>query len=68
LKRAFNFLRTIGCTPADAVVRLAWNDQVLIKRALDAGARTVMLPFVQNAQEAKAAASYTRYPAPCKYH
>lgn len=57
-----HILRAIGCTPAQAVVRLAWNDQVLIKRALDAGARTVMLPFVQNAQEAKAAASYTRYP------
>ncbi|MCY1745100.1 MULTISPECIES: HpcH/HpaI aldolase family protein [Ensifer] len=57
-----HILRAIGCTPADAVVRLAWNDQVLIKRALDAGARTVMLPFVQNAEEAKAAAAYTRYP------
>ena len=57
-----HILRAIGCTPADAVVRLAWNDQVLVKRALDAGARTVMLPFVQNAEEAKAAASFTRYP------
>jgi 4-hydroxy-2-oxoheptanedioate aldolase len=55
-------LRAIGCTPADAVVRLAWNDQVLVKRVLDAGAQTVMLPFVQTADEAKAAASYTRYP------
>jgi len=57
-----HILRAIGCTPADSVVRLAWNDQVLVKRALDAGARTVMLPFVQNAQEAKEAAAYTRYP------
>ncbi|WP_018237616.1 HpcH/HpaI aldolase/citrate lyase family protein [Ensifer sp. BR816] len=55
-------LRAIGCTPAEAVVRLAWNDQVLVKRALDAGARTVMLPFVQTAEEAREAASYTRYP------
>lgn len=57
-----HILRAIGCTPADSVVRLAWNDQVLVKRALDAGARTVMLPFVQDAEEAKAAAAYTRYP------
>lgn len=57
-----HILRAIGCTPADAVVRLAWNDQVLVKRCMDAGARTVMLPFVQTAEEAKAAASYTRYP------
>src|SRR5688572_4090741 len=45
-------LRAIGCTPAEAVVRLAWNDQVLVKRALDSGAQTIMLPFVQTAEEA----------------
>lgn len=55
-------LRAIGCTPADAVVRLAWNDQVLVKRALDAGAQTIMLPFVQNADEARLAVSYAKYP------
>jgi 4-hydroxy-2-oxoheptanedioate aldolase len=55
-------LRAIGCTPADAVVRLAWNDQVLVKRALDAGAQTIMLPFVQTAEEARQAVSYAKYP------
>jgi 4-hydroxy-2-oxoheptanedioate aldolase len=55
-------LRAIGCTPADAVVRLAWNDQVLVKRALDAGAQTIMLPFVQTVQEARAAVSFAKYP------
>lgn len=55
-------LRAIGCTPAQAVVRLAWNDQVLVKRALDAGAQTIMLPFVQNAEEARAAAAFAHYP------
>jgi len=57
-----SILRAIGCTPAEAVVRLAWNDQILIKRAMDAGAQTLMLPFVQTAEEAKAAVSYMRYP------
>ena len=55
-------LRAIGCTPADAVVRLAWNDQVLVKRALDAGAQTIMLPFVQTADEAMQAVSFAKYP------
>lgn len=55
-------LRAIGCTPAQAVVRLAWNDQVLVKRALDAGAQTIMLPFVQNAAEARAAVAFAHYP------
>ncbi len=34
----------------------------MVKRALDAGAQTLMLPFVQNADEAKRAVAYTRYP------
>src|SRR5208282_1494814 len=39
-----------------------WNDMVMVKRALDAGAQTLLLPFVQNAEEAKRAVAYTRYP------
>ncbi len=57
-----HILRAIGVTPAVPVVRLAWNDQVLIKRAMDAGAETLMIPFVQNVEEARAAVSYMRYP------
>ena len=55
-------LRTMAGTPAQAVVRLPWNDMVLVKRALDGGAQNVMMPFVQNADEARRAVAYTRYP------
>ena len=55
-------LRTIAGTPAAAVTRVPWNDMVMVKRALDAGAQTIMFPFVQNAEEARRAVSYTRYP------
>jgi len=55
-------LRAIGCTPAQPIVRLAWSDRVLVKRALDAGAHSIMLPFIESAQEAEAAVAYTRYP------
>lgn len=54
-------LRAIAPSPTAAVVRLPWNDPVLIKRALDLGATTLMLPFIQNAEEAKAAVSAMRY-------
>lgn len=50
-----------GCTPTHAVVRPAWNDKVLIKRYLDIGAQTLLLPFVQNAAEAQAAVDAVRY-------
>jgi 2-dehydro-3-deoxyglucarate aldolase/4-hydroxy-2-oxoheptanedioate aldolase len=55
-------LRTIAGTPAQAIVRPPWNDMVMVKRALDAGAQTLLLPFVQNAEEAKRAVANTRYP------
>jgi len=55
-------LRALAGTPAPGVVRLPWNDMVMVKRALDGGAQSLMLPFVQNAEEAKRAVAYTRYP------
>lgn len=47
---------------AEPVFRIPWNDTVMIKRALDVGARTLLVPFVQNAQEARQAVAATRYP------
>jgi len=50
---------TRACLP---VVRVPWNDHVIIKRVLDAGARGVMVPSVSSAEEAKAAVAACRYP------
>lgn len=47
---------------ATPIVRPAWNDTVLIKRILDIGAQSILVPFVQNAEEAKRAVAATRYP------
>ena len=57
-----HILRAIATTPAEPLVRLAWNDQVLIKRVLDAGAQTIMPPFVETAEEARRAVASARYP------
>lgn len=45
-----------------SVVRVGANDRYHIGRALDAGARAVVVPLVDNAEEAAAAVDYTRYP------
>jgi len=55
-------LRAIAGTPASPVTRVPWNDLVMVKRAMDAGAQTIMFPFVQNAEEARRAVASTRYP------
>ena len=47
--------------PTSAVVRPAWNDPVLIKRYLDIGAQTLLVPFVQTADEAQDAVDAMRY-------
>jgi len=48
--------------PAASMVRVPWNDPIVIKRVLDAGATTLMVPMVQNAEEAARAVAATRYP------
>lgn len=44
------------------VVRPASNDPVLIKRILDVGAQTLIIPYVQTRAEAEAAVAAMRYP------
>lgn len=55
-------LQAMAKGTAEPVVRCAWNDAVLIKRILDVGARSLLIPFVQNAEEARRAVAATRYP------
>lgn len=55
-------MQAIATGTASVMVRPAWNDPVLIKRILDIGAQTIIVPFVQNAEEAKSAVAATRYP------
>ena len=54
-------MATAGGT-ATPIVRAPWNDMVMVKRCLDVGAQTLLLPYVQTAQEATNAVAYTRFP------
>ncbi|HET8728951.1 MAG TPA: aldolase/citrate lyase family protein [Alphaproteobacteria bacterium] len=60
--RALTLLQAMGGTPASSVVRLPWNDAVLVKQVLDCGAQTLMFPYIQNEEEARRAVAATRYP------
>jgi 2-keto-3-deoxy-L-rhamnonate aldolase RhmA len=48
-----------GCTP---LVRVAGLDSKLIKKALDAGASAIMVPQVDNPEQARRAVEYAKYP------
>src|SRR5690606_10211213 len=58
----FGLLQAASRGPASIAARLAWNDKVLVKRVLDMGVQTILLPFVQTPEEAAEAVSACRYP------
>jgi 4-hydroxy-2-oxoheptanedioate aldolase len=55
-------LQAIAPYPVQAVVRPAHNDTVLIKKFLDVGAQTLLVPMVNSVADAKAAVAAMRYP------
>jgi 4-hydroxy-2-oxoheptanedioate aldolase len=55
-------LRALALSKSIPIVRLPDNDPILLKRFLDAGATTIILPYVQNAEEAQAAVTAMHYP------
>ncbi|MFZ5917367.1 MAG: HpcH/HpaI aldolase family protein [Chloroflexota bacterium] len=59
LRSALMAFRGADCVP---LVRVGDNDIYLIKTALDLGAMGVLVPLIQNADDARAAVQYCRYP------
>ena len=57
-----HLLQAVASSRMVPLVRVPWNDTVTIKRVLDAGATTLLVPFVQSAGEAADAVAATRYP------
>ncbi len=55
-------LQAVAPYPVSPVVRPAANDTVLIKKFLDVGVQTLLVPYVQSVQEAQAAVAAMRYP------
>ena len=62
LENLLTQLQAAAAYPTHPVVRVAWNDMVTIKRVLDIGAQSLLVPYVSSAAEACSAVSYTRYP------
>jgi 4-hydroxy-2-oxoheptanedioate aldolase len=55
-------LPAISTTPTMPIVRVPWNEPHIIMKALDAGAYGVIVPLVNNREEAEKAVSACRYP------
>jgi 4-hydroxy-2-oxoheptanedioate aldolase len=62
LENLLGQLQAAAPYPSHAVVRVPWNDMVNMKRVLDVGAQSLLVPYVNSADEARAAVAHTRYP------
>ena len=62
LENLLTQLQAAAPYPSHPVVRVPWNDMVTIKRVLDIGAQSLLVPYVSTADEARAAVAHTRYP------
>lgn len=59
---AQTLIATIQAKGMKALVRVSKNEEVVIKRVLDAGADGVVVPMVRTAEDAKQAVDYVKYP------
>jgi len=61
-KELQNLIAIISYNDLEVFVRVGKNDELIIKRVLDAGANGIVVPLVKNAEEAKKAIKYSLYP------
>jgi 4-hydroxy-2-oxoheptanedioate aldolase len=62
LRSVLEVCQALAGTPAVPVVRLPSDDLVLIQQLLDVGVENIVIPMVEDADQARRIASATRYP------
>jgi len=55
-------MQAMGNTTVTPIIRVAWNDPVLIKKALDTGAHGIIVPYVNTRADAERAVGACLYP------
>lgn len=61
LPMVHHMLHAVSAYPTSPIVRPPWNDTVVLKRLLDVGVQTFIIPYVETVEEAKRAVAATRY-------
>jgi len=62
LQSAISQMQALAAFDTTCLLRVPWNDQVYIKRALDAGAEGIMVPMIETPEQAADVVSACRYP------
>ena len=55
-------LQAVSAYPVTPIVRIPWNDHVLVKQFLDAGVQNLLVPMVSTPEQAADAVRAVRYP------
>ncbi|WWC86385.1 uncharacterized protein L201_001261 [Kwoniella dendrophila CBS 6074] len=55
-------IQLVTAAGASPIIRVPWNEEWMIKRALDAGAHGVMTPMCHTAADAQKIVQYSKYP------
>ncbi|MEE4345326.1 MAG: aldolase/citrate lyase family protein, partial [Paracoccaceae bacterium] len=62
VEAAGDLIRAVEAAGGDAILRVPVGDDATLKRALDRGARSIMVPMVNDAATARQVATACRYP------
>lgn len=62
VEMATQYCQAISAAGGVPIARLAFNDHVEIKRALDAGALGIIIPLIKSADDARRAVEFSRFP------
>lgn len=62
LETTLQMIRAVESAGGHVIVRVPWNDQVYLKRILDIGVQSIMIPMILDRSSAEAAVAACRYP------
>jgi 4-hydroxy-2-oxoheptanedioate aldolase len=62
IETVLHMVQAVAAYPTEPVVRVPWNDMVTIKRMLDIGVQSILIPQVTTVEEAKNAVAFARFP------
>jgi 4-hydroxy-2-oxoheptanedioate aldolase len=62
IETVLQVVQAVAAYPTEPVVRVPWNDMVTIKRVLDIGVQSILIPQVTTVEEARNAVAFARFP------
>jgi 4-hydroxy-2-oxoheptanedioate aldolase len=62
IETVLHSVQAVAAYPTEPVVRVPWNDMVMIKRVLDIGVQSILIPQITTVEEAKNAVAFARFP------